>query len=186
MTMLSAQNLNSLIDEFPGVTAVTMPRFSVGTALSAPTSGTAYARLIALPPGLTVNNLDWWMNTGSTTPTHSWMALLTPGGLVAAVTTDGLATQQAAATIYRSPLQAQFTTPPGAPSLWYMTLMLAATTPGTWAGGLSTTPTVTGPAGTLPMFATAGTGFTVPQAVGTQLTLTAASGNPSDFYAATA
>ncbi len=189
--MLSGQNLNSLIDEFPGVTAVTMPRFSVGTALSAPTSGTLYARLIALPGSLTVNNLDYWQNIAATTPSHSWMCLLTPGGIVAAVTADGLGTQQGAATVYRSPVASPppvtpFTTPPGSPSLWYIGLMLAAAATAGIAGGLSTTPTVTGPAGTLPMFVTGGTGFTTPPALGTQLTLTAATGNPSDFYAATA
>lgn len=184
--LISAQNLNSLADEFPGVTAVTMTRSNIGTALSAPTSGTLYARLMALPPGLTINNLDFLMSTASTTPTHSWMALVTPGGIVAAVTADGLATGQAAQTNYRNPLAVPFTTPPGPPSLWYVALMLAATTPGTWTGGGSTVPTLTGPAGTLPSFVTGGAGNTVPPAVGTQLTLTAAAGNPANFYAATA
>jgi hypothetical protein len=183
MTLLSAQNLNSLLDEFPGVTAVTMTRAFV-SALSAGTSGTLYARLIVLPPGLTVNNLDYLQVGAATTPSHGWMCLMTPGGLVVTATTDNTG-GQAANTYYRSPVTTPFTTPPGAPSLWYIGVMLAATTMGTMAG-LSGANTVTGPAGTLPSFVTGGTGLTTPVAAGAQQTLTGVGSATAAIYAATA
>lgn len=182
--LLSGQNVNSVADEFPGVTAVTMTR-SIVTALAAGTSGTLYARLIVLPPGLTVNNLDYWQIGASTTPSHSWMVLMNTGGVVQAVTADGLATQQGAATYYRSAVTVPFTTPPGAPSLWYIGAMLASAAQGTMGGGTGT-PTVTGPTGTIASFVTGGTGLTTPPALGAVQTLTAVSGSPANIYAATA
>lgn len=189
MTLYSAQALNSLADEIAGVTAVTMPR-GTAVALTAGTSGTLYAQLIALPPGLTVNNLDFWMVGASTTPSHQWMALMTPSpaslsaGSVLAVTGDNTA-GQAANTYYRAALTVPFTTPPGAPSLYYIGVMLASTTPGTVAGGPAA-PQLTVGTGTISKFITGGTGLTTPPAVGSALTYAAAPGTSANIYAATA
>lgn len=182
MALLSGQNLNSLADEFPGVNAVTMPRRNV-VALTAGTSGQPVGTLITLPPGLPVNNLDFWQVGAATTPTHQWMCLLAPGGQVLAVTGDLLGAGQAANTYYRAPVLggAGFVTPPGAPSLYYLVVGLAATTMGTVGGGVAS-PVVAGPAGTLPAFVTCGTGFSGPATLGLSLTLTAAAGTSANIY----
>lgn len=185
MVLFSGQNLNSLNDEVAGVTAVTIPR-TLGIAETAFTSGTLYMTLISLPPGLTVNNLDFWMIGASTTPSHGWMVLTTPGGVILATTADNTG-GQAANTYYRAAVTAPFVTPPGSPSVYYIGNMLAAATPGTFAGGPAVPITPAGvPTGTLAEFVTAGTGFTTPQAVGSQLTLISVAGATANIYAATA
>lgn len=186
MALISGQNLNSLADEFPGVTALTMSRTVAVATGAAPTSGTLYARVIALPPGLTVNNLDYWQLTAATTPAHQWMCLMTPGGIVVAVTADNTA-GQANATYYRAPVTVPFTTPPGAPSQWYIGLMLAAATTTAVAGGVAPANVGAGvPAGTVTAFATAGSGLTTPPALGAQQVLLPVAGTSANIYAATA
>jgi hypothetical protein len=191
--LISGYNLNSLADEVLGVTAVSIPRGLAGTTLAAGTSGTLYLRLIALPAGLTVNNLDFFMVGAATTPAHSWLCLLSTGGTVLAVTADGLAAGQAATTYYRTAVTAPFTVPsgigvPGAQA-YYVGLMLAATTMGTVLGGpaVPTAPTYS-PVGIapFPVCATGGTGLTTPPAVGAVQVVTAAAGTSANFYAATA
>lgn len=195
--LLSGQNVSSLIDEVFGVTAVTMSRNTVA-AITAGTSGTLYAQLIALPGGLTVNNLDFWMVGASTTPSHGWMVLMTadfPGGggagTVLAATADNTG-GQAANTYYRRPVvdppsTGPFVTPPGSPSLYYIGVMLAAGTVGTVAGGAASPNINAGfPLGTRPRFITAGTGFTTPPASGTAMTYSATTGASANMYAAAA
>lgn len=190
--LISGQNLNSLADEVFGVTAVTMPR-NQPIALAAFTSGTLYAQLITLPPSTVVNNLDFWMVGASTTPAHQWMALLAAAGVsigagtVLAVTADNVA-GQAANTYYRAPVTAPFATPAGAPTQYYIGLMLAATTPGTVAGGQNVPAigTFAGGSFSLAKFITGGAGLTTPPAVGSNLTYTAAAGTSANIYAATA
>lgn len=187
MVLFSGQTLNSLVDEVAGVTAVTMERANA-VALTAGTSGTLYAALVTLPPGITVNNLDFWMVGASTTPAHQWMVLLSPGSAstVLAVTADNTA-GQAANTYYRAPVTVPFVTPPGAPSQYYIGVMLASATPGTVAGGPAV-PTMAGaPAGTLQAFVTGtATGQTTPPALGTAVLLSTAAGTSANIYAATA
>ena len=183
--LISGQNLNSLNDEIPGVTAVTLPRTSL-VATTAGVSGTLYGTLIALPPGTAVNNLDYWQVGAATTPTHQWMCLMTPGGVILAVTADNVA-GQAASTYYRAAVTVPYVTPPGAPGAYYIGVCLVSSgAQGTMAGGVATPALTTAPAGTLAEFATFGTGFTVPQAAGTQLVLTPVAGTTANIYAATA
>jgi len=192
--LISNQNLASLADEVLGVTAVTMPRGLAVGALTAGTSGTLYLRLVNLPAGLVVANLDFEMVGAATTPAHSWLCLLSTGGTVLAVTADGLATGQAATTYYRTALTSTFQVPPGgagAPGAqpYYIGLMLAATTMGTVKGGsaVPTAPTYS-PVGIapFPVCATGGTGLTTPPAVGAVQVVTAAAGTSANIYAATA
>jgi len=186
VALLSNQTLNSLADEALGVTSITLSRDEV-VAVTAGTSGTLYASLIALPPGTTVNNLDYWQVGAATTPTHQWMCLMTPGGVILAVTADNVA-GQAANTYYRAAVTVPYVTPPGAPQAYYIGVMLASSgAQGTMAGGVATPLPAAGlPAGTLAKFVTGGAGLSTPPAVGAQQVLTPVAGTTANIYAATA
>lgn len=186
MVLYCSQGVNSLGDEAAGVTSVTLPRTGL-VATTAGVSGTLYGTLISMPPGVTVNNLDYWQVGAATTPTHQWMVLMTPGGVVLAVTADNTA-GQAANTYYRAAVTIPYTTPTGAPSVYYIGVMLASSgAQGTMAGGVATPLPVGGlPAGTLAEFITGGAGLSVPPAIGAQQTLTGVAGTTANIYAATA
>lgn len=142
------------------------------------TSGTVQATAIWLPTTATIKTL--YVATGATagaTMTHWWLALLDPTGQVRAVTADQIAAAMPANTLLSVPTTATLSVP--YTGLWYLAVMVAATTPPTLQS-LTSNNTVNG-FGTV-LAGTSSAAQTTPPALYASLAVPTA--GPSLFYGA--
>ena len=167
-----------------GATAETQPRGLCTNQGNIQTSGTLYVRAISMKQNTVVNNITFAVDaTVEAAGTHGWYVLLDSGRVVRAVTADqtGAAFWGAANTLVTLPTNAYTTAYSG---LYYVGVMVAATTPPRFTCGIATATALVGAAPVL--YGTSSTGQTTPPTTGTTMAaLVSAGASNWNFYAYT-
>jgi len=165
-----------------GASGETFPRSQAAAYTSAFTSGQTYVSAIALPANIIVNNLAVMIgNTGFSTVSHGWMAILDSSLTVRAVTADQTGSFGSAYSVLKLAVGASYTTTYG--GLYYVMVCVTATTMGNISIG---NVPLSAPNGTTPVLAgTSNTSQTTPPSTGTTMNSISPSGSWR-FYGFTA
>lgn len=166
-----------------GATGETFPRSQCGGyTASILTSGQSYVTAIPLPSGLAITKLAVMIgNTGFSSVSHGWLALLDNNLVVRAVTADQTSSFGSAFGALSLSSSSGYTTTYG--GLYYLMISVVATTMGNLSVG---TAPLTGPTATAPILAgTSSSSQTTPPSTGTTMGALTASGTWR-FYGYTA
>lgn len=117
-----------------GAIAETIDRTALGLANAAVTAtGTLYLQAIVLPEGRTISNITWCSgNTALSGGNHQWFVLIDTSGNLLAVTGDDTSTAWAAKSLKTLAVTSPYT--PGTTGLYFVGVMVDATTPPSLAG----------------------------------------------------
>jgi hypothetical protein len=179
----SAFNPQSLLWDASCVASTAPNPFVYQATTFTPTSGVLCATALIIPAGYPVNDITFWTSAAAAvTVSHGWYVILNSAGTVVAVTADQTTGSPwgAVKKAYKFATTATWT--PSATALYYLGIMIAASTmPSTVVVGsaFSNALNTNGPSGAPILYGSATTtGLTTPPSVGASYTITASGTAP--------